>query len=497
MADYILGIDEGTTRTRAAVFDRHANLVSSSAQEIQRCFPQPGWVEQDPEEIWEVTLKVVAEALRNGRVTPEDIAAVGIANQTGTTVFWNKDTGVPVGRAIVWQDRRTVPLCEQLAAKHAADFRTRTGIGLYPNSMALRVRWLMDNDKAVRKGVARGELLCGTVESWLIWKLTGGAAHVTDLSNASATLLVNADTLSYDEWVLDELAIPRDILPQLRTSSEVYAHTDPACFFGVRVPVAGAVFDHSAALIGQACLRPGMAKSTFGTGSSLILNTGERRLQAAEGMGSSVLWASSSGAIYGLVGWMDVSGAAIQWLRDGLGIIKESREVEGLASQVPDTQGLYLVPAFYGLGAPHHDPYARGTMFGITAGTTRHHIARAALEAMAYQTRDSYEAMRRVSGAEICSLCVDGLSAQNEFLTQFLADILGIPVDRPCHPENGMLGAAALAGVAVGYWESLDEVAAYLPAPRRFEPRLSSAEREELYHGWRKAVERTARWLKE
>lgn len=496
MADYVVGIDEGTTRTKAAVFDRQANMVSSSAQEIQRYFPQPGWVEQDPEEIWEVTLRVVGEALRNGRVTPEDIAAVGIANQTATTIFWNKETGAPVGRAIGWQDRRTVLLYEQLAARHAETIKVRTGLGAYPNSMALRIRWLMDNDKAIRKGVARGELLCGTVDSWLIWKLSGGAAHVTDLSNASATHLVNANTLSYDEWVLEELAIPREILPQLRTSSEVYAHTDPASFFGVRVPIAGAVFDHSAAAIGQACLRPGMAKSTFGTGSSLILNTGERRLQAAEGIGSSVLWAMSSGATYGLVGWMDVSGAAVQWLRDGLGIIKESREVEGLASQVPDTQGLYLVPAFYGLGPPHLDPYARGTMFGITSSTTRHHIARAALEAMAYQTRDSYEVMKRVSGVEICSLCVDGLSAQNEFLTQFLADILGIPVDRPSDPENGVLGAAALAGVATGYWESLEEVAAYRPAPRRFEPRISNAQREELYQGWQRAVERSTGWLK-
>jgi glycerol kinase len=496
MARYILGLDQGTTRTKAMVFDHNAKIISNASREIERYFPQPGWVEQDPIELWDSCQRVIGEAFHNGRVSPEEIEAIGIANQTATTLFWNKFSGEPVGRAIVWQDRRTIPLYEQLAAKFGEEIKTRTGLEMTPNCTALRIRWLMENDKSIQKGLARGELLYGTIESWLIWKLSAGSVHVTDLSNASVTMLVNAHTLNYDNWILRQLAIPREILPQIRTSSEIYAYTHHESFFGVRVPIAGAVIDHSSSVISCGCLQSGMAKITFGTGSSIVLNTGDKLIQSIKGVFETVIWAAGGEAVYGLVGWTDVSGAAIQWLRDGLGIIAESCEAEGLAIQVPDTQGVYFVPAFYGLGAPNFDPYARGTIFGITSGTTKHHIARAALEAMAYQTRGFLDIMKGLSGIEIKMIRVDGISAQNEFLTQFLSDILGIPVDKPANTENGVLGAAFLAGLATGFWESIDEVAAYIPIARRFEPRISPEEREDLYQGWLKAIKRTEGWLK-
>lgn len=497
MARYILGIDQGTTGTKAVVFDRQANLVASGFREITQYFPQPGWVEHDANEIWNVTMQAVADAFRNGRISVEDVEAVGITNQRETTIFWNKHTGEPVGRALVWQDRRTLPICEQLIAKDRAGIEDRTGSIILPNTAGTKIRWLMNNDKAVQKGMARGELLFGTIDTWLIWKLSGGAAHVTDYSNACVTLLVNARTLSYDEWMVNELAIPRDILPELRASSEIYAYTDPDAFFGARIPIAGDIGDQQAAALGQACLQPGMVKNTYGTGSFMIVNTGSRYIPPVGGVFSPVLWALNGEVTYGLEGMADVSGAAIQWLRDGLGIIRESGEAEGLASQVPDTQGVYFVPAFVGLGAPHFDSYARGTMFGITRATTKHHIARAALEAIAFQTRDSFDIMRRESGLELKMLRADGGGAKSDFLMQFQADILGIPIERPVVTETTVLGAAYLAGLTIGYWESVDEIAANWRLECRFEPRISSARREELYHGWQKALRRSAAWLKE
>ena len=496
MARYILGLDQGTTRTKAMVFDHNAKLISSASNEVGRYFPQTGWVEQDPNELWNACQQVIGEALQNGRVSPEEIEAIGIANQTATTLFWNKHSGKPVGRAIVWQDRRTIPLYEQLAAKFAEEIKSRTGLEFTPNCTALRIRWLMENDKSIQKSMAGGELLCGTIESWLIWKISAGSVHVTDLSNAGVTLLVNVHTLNYDDWILQELAIPRDILPQIRTSSEIYTYTHPDNFFGVSVPIAGAVLDHSSSVISCGCLQSGMAKITFGTGSSIVLNTGDKLVDSIKGVASAVIWAASGEAVYGLVGWTDVSGSAIQWLRDGLGIIAEYREAEGLASQVPDTQGVYFVPAFYGMGAPYFDPYSRGTIFGITSGTTRHHIARAALEAMVYQVRSFFDIMKSISGVEVEKICVDGISVQGEFLAQFLADILGIAIDKQANTDIGVLGAAFLAGLATGYWESIDEVAACIPKFRRFEPRISPEERDDLYQGWLEAVKRTVGWLK-
>jgi glycerol kinase len=497
MARYILSIHQRTAGTKAVVFDHGGNVVSTAFSEITQHYPQPGWVEHDANEIWNVSMKVVAEAFKNGRISPEDIDAIGVTNQRDTTVFWNKKTGEPVGRAIVWQDRRTLPICEQLIAKDKAGIEERTGMIIVPDDTATRIRWLMDNDKAVQKGIAKSELLCGTIDTWLIWKLSGGTAHVTDHSNASVTLLLNAHTLTYDEWILNELAIPREILPELHRSSEVYAYTSPDAFFGVRVPIAGAAGDQQIAVFGQACVKAGMAKNTYSSGSFMILNTGSKYIPPAGGLFSPVLWTINGEVVYGMEGKADVSGDAIQWLQDGLGIIRESGEAEGLASQVPDTQGVFFVPAFGGLGAPHSDSYARGAMFGITRGTTRHHIARAALEAMAYQTRDFFEILKRESGFELKVLRADGNGAKSDFLVQFQADILGIPIERPVITDTGALGVAYLAGLAVGYWQSVEEIAANWKIECRFEPRISADRREELYHGWQKAIKRAAGWLKE
>ncbi len=495
MARYILSIDQATSGTKAMIFDHDATIVSSAYREITQYYPQPGWVEHDPDEIWNTTLAVMAEALKNGRVSPEEIEAIGIANQAGTTVFWNKKTGEPVGRAIVWMDQRSLSLCERLIAKDKVGIETRTGVGIVPNASATKIRWLMENDQAIQKGMARSELLFGTIDSWLIWKLSGGAVHITDLSNATCTLLLSARTLTYDEWMLHELAIPREILPELHSSSEIYAYTDPALFSGARIPIASATFDQSAALFGQAGFHAGMAKNTFGTGSSLVLNVGQK-LGTVPGVAGSVLWTLQGEVNYGFVGWIDIAGAAIQWLRDGLEIIRETREADGLANQVPDTQGVYFVPAFVGLSAPHFDAYARGTILGITRGTTKQHIARAALEAMAYQTRDCFDWMKQF-GFEIKIVRADGGAAQSNFLLQFEADMLGIPVERPVITETTLLGAAYLAGLAVGYWEALDEIAAKWRLERRFEPSLSTDQRESFYHGWQKAVRHATGWLKE
>ena len=497
MARYILGIDQGTSGTKAVIFDHNAAIISSAYREITQYHPQPGWVEHDPEEIWNSTLMVIAEALKNGRVSSEEIEAIGIANQAGTTVFWNKETGKPIGRAIAWLDQRTLPICERLIAKDKAGIEARTGMGIVPNASATKIRWLMENDKAVQKGIARGELLFGTIDSWLIWKLSGGAAHVTDHSNALVTLLLNTRTLSYDEWMLDELAIPREILPELHSSSEIYAHTGPEILGGARIPIASAAFDQSAAMFGQACFQAGMAKNSFGTGSSLVLNIGQKQVVRASGLATAVLWAINGELTYGLVGWINVSGAAIQWLRDGLGIIQQVREAGGLATQVPDNQGVYFVPAFVGLGAPYFDSSARGTLLGITHTTTKNHIARAALEAIIYQTRDSFDLMKRASGFDIQVVRVDGGGAKSDFLLQFEADILGVPIERPAIIETAVLGAAFLAGLAVGYWQSIEEIAFKWQLERRFEPGITSDRREYLYHGWQKAIRHASGWLTE
>jgi len=496
MSKYILGIDQGTTGTKVIVFDREANMVSTAYSEFTQYFPNDGWVEHDANEIWEVTIRVVGEALKSGNIKPEDIAGIGITNQRETTVFWDKKTGEPACRAIVWQDRRTLPICEELIAIDRKGIEGRTSALIVPNAAATKIHWLLNNDKKVREGVDKDQLIFGTIDSWLVWKLSGGTTHVTESSNLAVTLLLNVEKLDYDEWVLDYLGIPRKILPEIRSSSEVYAYTDPQAFFGAKVPIAGIAGDQQAAAFGQACVEEGMAKNTYGTGSFMILNTGTRYIPPAGGLMSPVLWDIEEGIQYGLEGFADVSGAVVQWLRDGLGIISKSSEAEELAGQVKDSGGIFFVPAFVGLGAPHLDSYARGTIIGITRGTTKHHIARAALESMAYQVRDVFEIMKRESGLELTKLRADGGGAKSDMLMQFQADILGIPVERPVVTETTVLGAAYLAGLAVGYWDSVAEIAKNWRIEKRFDPQIPDDRREELYEDWNRAISRAAGWLK-
>lgn len=490
MATYILSIHQRTGGTRAVVLDRKGAIVASAYSEITQHFPQIGWVEHDANEIWNVSHKVVAEALQNGRVAPEQIDGIAVTNQRDTTVFWNKNTGEPVGRAIVWQDQRTLSICEQLIDKDRAGIESRTGMIIVPDVTASKIRWLMDNDQSIQKGIARGELLCGTIDSWLIWKLSGGAAHVTDHSNASLTLLQNANSLTYDDQLINELGIPREILPELRRSSDVYAYTDPKAFFGARVPIAGAAGDQQIAVLGNACVKPGMAKNTYSTGSFMILNTGDRYLPPTDGIFSPVLWTMGDSVVYGLEGKADMAGDVISWLHDGLGITHELGEAEGLASQVADTRGVYFVPPLSGADTINTSAYARGAILGITRGITKHHIARAALEAMAYQTRDFLEVIKKRE-PELTPpvLRADGRISKSDFLLQFQADILGIPVQRPSFSNASVVGAAYLCGLAVGYWSSIDEVVACWKQEYSFEPRLSEERREELYHGWQRAVQ--------
>ena len=494
MDGFILSIDQGTSGSKAIIFNQAGNIVASSYYEVTQYYPHQGWVEQDANEIWQTTLQAIAETLKNARILPEDICAIGISNQRCTTVLWNQVTGEPIGRAVIWQDRRSQQICDRLTAGEAAAISERNGLLMVPNVSATKIQWLMEEDRSVQKAISRGEVLFGTIDSWLIWKLTGGRTHVTDYSNASTTGLLNMHTLEYDDWIRQKFGIPREILPELKSSSEVYAATHPQVFFGAAIPISGCAGDQVAAAFGQACLKPGMIKNTYGTGSFLILNAGQQTFTPGEGVFTPVLWTINDQATYGLEGYADVSGAVIQWLKDGLGIIRDVSEADGLAIQAVDTQGVYFVPALVGLGAPHHSPHARGTIFGINLGTNKYHLARAALEALAYQTRDSFDIIQRKFGSHIQSLRVDGGGARSDFLMQFQADILGIPVERPTVVETSALGAAYLAGLAVGYWQSLDEIAANWQLDTRFEPRISSARREDLYAGWLRAVECTQNW---
>jgi glycerol kinase len=494
---YILGIDEGTTGVRAMIFDKEINIMGQAYSEFTQHFPQSGWVEHDGNEIWDVTMKMVEKALENGNVKPTEIEAIGITNQRETTLFWDKKTGKAVCPAIVWQDRRTLEICEALDKKDGPGIVDRTGMVIVPNDAATKIKWILDNNKMVKEGVEKGKYLYGTIDTWLVWKLTGGAAHITDYSNASVTLLQNARNLEYDEWILDELNIPREILPELRSSSEVYGKTDPEVFFGAEVPVAGVLGDQQAAAFGQGCFEKGMAKNTYGTGSFMVMNTGEKYVPPSDGLFSPVLWSVNGRTDYGLEGMADVSGAVIQWLRDGLNIIEDPKEAEELALQVEDSLGVYFVPAFVGLGAPYFDSYARGTIVGISRGTTKHHIARAALESMAFQVKDAFNVMEEKSGFKLTKLRADGGGAKSDFMLQFQADILGIPVERPMITETTTLGAAYAAGLAVGYWKNFEEISKFWKVEKRFEPKISDEKRQELCRFWDKAVKRSAGWLKE
>lgn len=496
---YILALDQGTTSSRALLFDHIGNVVARAQKEFTQFFPQPGLVEHDPQEIWASVSGVVQEALSRAGLRAADVAALGITNQRETVVLWERATGRPVAPAIVWQDRRTAPLCDELRARGLEPtFQAKTGLLLDAYFSGTKLKWLLDQLPGVRARAERGELAFGTVDSWLVWNLTGGRAergalHLTDVSNASRTLLFNIHTLEWDEELLALLDIPRAVLPEVRASSEVYGETE-AGLFGARIPIAGIAGDQQAATFGQVCLTAGTAKNTYGTGCFLLLNTGAQPRASQSKLLSTVLWRVGAEVRYALEGSVFVAGAVVQWLRDGLGLIRDSAEVEQLAASVPDNGGVYLVPAFVGLGAPYWDSYARGSLQGLTRGATGAHVARAALEAIAYQTVDVARAMQQDAGVALSELRVDGGAASNDLLMQFQADVLGVPVVRPRVTETTALGAAYLAGLAVGYWPGEAELAALWQVGRRFEPQMPPARRAALLEGWRKAVERSRRW---
>jgi glycerol kinase len=493
---YILAIDQGTTGTKVIIFDHDGNIKSRAYSEFAQHYPQPGWVEHDAEEIWTVSINLVAEALTNAGVQPSEIRAIGITNQRETSVMWDRATGVPVGRAIVWQDRRTASICDELRARGLEEtFRRRTGLVVDAYFSGTKVKWMLDHTDGLRARAEKGEIASGTIDSWLVWKLTGGREHITDYSNASRTLLYNIHELRWDEELLEILNVPQAILPSVKPSSYVYSDTDPSIFFGQRIPIAGIAGDQQSALFGQACYDAGLAKNTYGTGCFLLLNTGRKAVSSNEGLLTTIAWGIEGEPVeYALEGAVFITGAAVQWLRDGLGIIKSAAETESLARSLDSNDGVYFVPALTGLGAPHWDAYARGTITGITRGTTSAHFARAALESMCYQTRDVVAAMERDSGIKLKEIRADGGAVVNSFLMQFQADILGVPVEVPLVTETTSLGAAYLAGLAVGFWESREELNAKWKVERRYEPQMSETERTRLYERWLKAVERAKDW---
>lgn len=491
---YILALDQGTTSSRAILFDREGNVAASAQREFRQIFPQPGWVEHDPREIWGTQAGVAAEALARMGIQHREIEAIGIANQRETTLLWDLKSGEPVYNAIVWQDRRTAPLCDRLKEEGLEPlFRHKTGLVLDPYFSGTKLCWLLKNVPGVRKRAEKGELAFGTVDSWLAWNLSGGTLHVTDASNASRTLLFNIHTLQWDRELLDILGIPQELLPQVVDSSAVCGET---CgdLFTTPIPIAGIAGDQQAALFGQACFSPGMAKNTYGTGCFMLMHTGERPVASRHNLLTTVAWRMGGKAEYTLEGSVFVAGAVVQWLRDGLGIIRSSSEVEALAAKVPDSGGLFFVPAFTGLGAPYWDPYARGAMIGITRGTTASHIARAALESIAFQTADLLSAMEADCGSPLTELRADGGAAANRLLMQFQADILGIPVALPRSTETTGLGAAFLAGLAVGFWRDREEIAGLWRLGDRFIPAVDPEKTAGLRRGWQRAVERTAGW---
>jgi glycerol kinase len=494
---YILSIDQGTTGTTVLIFDHAGSVRARAYSEFTQHYPKPGWVEHDAEEIMLITMKVIAEALRSGGVPPDEIKAIGITNQRETTVVWERDSGRPVGRAIVWQDRRTARYCDELKSRGLEEMvRAKTGLVIDPYFSGTKLKWILDNHPGLRERAERGEICFGTIDSWLVFRLTGCRVHITDYSNASRTMLYNIRDLQWDAELLDLLEIPAAMLPEVCPSSQIYGETDPQMFFGTRgIPVAGIAGDQQAALFGQACHSPGMAKNTYGTGSFVLMHTGTKAVASDERLLTTIAWGVGDEPVeYALEGAIFVTGSAVQWLRDGLGMIRHAAETRELARSVPENEGVYFVPALVGLGAPHWDPYARGLLIGITRGTTRGHVARAVLESMAYQTRDVIEAMERDSGIQLKELRCDGGASVNSVLMQFQADILGVNVEVPSIIETTALGAAYLAGLAVGFWGSREEIAEKWALDVRYHPRLDAAKRERLFKRWRKAVELSKGW---
>jgi glycerol kinase len=491
---YLLALDQGTTSSRALVIDYSGKVISVAQKEFTQFFPQPGWVEHDPNEIWMSQRGVAADALIRANINLADIAAIGITNQRETTVVWDRKTGEPIFHAIVWQDRRTAPICDQMRADGLEELvDSRTGLVIDAYFSGTKVRWLLDNVPGARERAERGELAFGTIDSWLIWKLTDGKVHVTDETNASRTMLFNIHRRDWDDELLKALHVPRSILPAAKSSSEVYGETTVDTLAGI--PIAGIAGDQQAALFGQMCSKPGMVKNTYGTGSFMLMNTGTDPIASKNKLITTIAWRQGGHTYYALEGSVFITGAVVQWLRDGLGIIKTSPEVEALAASVPDSGGVLFVPAFVGLGAPHWDAYARGAIVGLTRGSTAAHIARAALDSIAFQVTDVLTAMEADSGIKVAELRVDGGACANNLLMQTQADLLGVPVVRAANPETTAMGAAYLAGLAVGFYKSTEEISSQWASDRTFEPKIGAEERQKLRAGWNKALERAKAWL--
>lgn len=496
MPKYVMALDAGTTSNRCVLFDEAGNICSMAQKEFRQFFPNPGWVEHDANEIWSTQLGVAVEAMNRINAKASDIAAIGITNQRETAIVWNKETGEPIYNAIVWQCRRTSDIADELKAKGLEEcYRKKTGLIIDAYFSATKLKWLLDHVEGARKLAEEGKLLFGTVETWLIWKFTKGKVHVTDYSNASRTMLFNINTLEWDQEILDELNIPRNMLPKPMPSSCVYGYTDPS-FLGDAIPIAGAAGDQQAALFGQTCFREGEAKNTYGTGCFLLMNTGEKPVFSNNGLVTTIAWGLDGKVNYALEGSIFVAGAAIQWLRDGMHLIDSASDSEYMAIKANGTHGCYVVPAFTGLGAPHWDQYARGTIVGITRGTNKNHIIRATLESIALQVCDVIDAMKADAGIEVKTLRVDGGASANNFLMQFQADMLDVPVNRPVCVESTAIGAAYLAGLAVGYWKSTEEVLQNQQIDRIFTPDMDAQERNVKRKGWNKAVKYAYGWAK-
>ena len=497
MAKYVMALDAGTTSNRCILFNEKGEICSIAQKEFTQYFPKPGWVEHDPGEIWSTQLAVARQAMNEIHASASDIAAIGITNQRETAIVWDKNTGKPVYNAIVWQCRRTSEYCDSLKEKGLTEmFQKKTGLVIDAYFSGTKVKWILDHVEGARERANRGELLFGTVETWLIWKLTKGAVHVTDYSNASRTMLFNINTLKWDDEILKELDIPKSMLPQAKPSSEIYGETDPS-FFGGRIPIAGAAGDQQAALFGQTCFEKGEAKNTYGTGCFLLMNTGETPVFSKNGLVTTIAWGIDGTVHYALEGSVFVAGAAIQWLRDELRLIDSASDTEYLAQKVEDSNGCYVVPAFTGLGAPYWDQYARGTIVGLTRGVNKDHIIRATLESLAYQVNDVLEAMKADSGILLSALKVDGGASANNFLMQAQADVSQAPVHRPNCVETTAMGAAYLAGLAVGYWKDKEDVKKNWTIDRIFQPQIAKETRQKMLSGWKKAVRYAHGWAKE
>ncbi len=495
---YILSIDQGTTGTTAILWDHESLARARVNREHRQYYPRPGWVEHDAEEIFENVLKATADALKEAGVKAEDLAAIGITNQRETLVFWDRASGKPISRAIVWQCRRTAEMCQRLKDDgYEQMVREKTGLLLDPYFSGTKLRWALENLEPVKKAAEEGTLACGTIDSFLLFRLTGGKAFATDYSNASRTLLYNIHELQWDKELLKLFKVPVEILPEVKPSSAVYGHTEPDIFHGVSLPVGGMAGDQQSALFGQACYSPGMTKNTYGTGSFLLMNTGEKAVTSDQGLLTTIAWGLDEKVEYALEGSIFITGAAVQWLRDGLGIIESSSELEGLAARVDGNDGVYLVPAFAGLGAPHWDPYARGLLIGVTGGTSKAHLARAVMEAMAYQTRDVLEIMYNEANLPLVELRVDGGASVMDLLLQFQADLTNTTVRRSATFDTTALGAAYLAGLATGFWSSMEELSDRWKESAAFEPQMDEKERAFLYKGWKKAVSRSLQWAEQ